>query len=357
VGLSDRISHLRSSALICGSKAVSRISFSAVKPCESVSIRVFGLIIDDSCFVGFVHEAGLVLCRAVISSIDDLLHVREVGAYHRLRRMVAIGYLVRIATTASLRRQGQKGGIGIGATGATQRRERKACQLVVTEKEAGVERSRTMQIRNIVWIIVCCILVTALGAKPKNDCKTIQSGELVDTKGNTIILGYDQWGYNYQAHMFNGFYGNYLRPDTPVTEGDKLEMKWNDAWLSNMSCDGDNLLDRHYGFASYIGSGAWLTNHQSGEYEEDGRTYKWNCFVKIVAVPADATLEALPEPWVDSDGSTYANMWYAADGTEIGPEIWGEFAIVQEVYNDQGTGDHGLYYKSPASPGFGTYAP
>ena len=46
--------------------------------------------------------------------------------------------------------------------------------------------------------------------------------------------------------------------------------KWNDAWLSNKDCDGDGLLDRHYGLDSYRGSGAWLTNHQSGEYEVDG---------------------------------------------------------------------------------------
>ena len=41
----------------------------------------------------------------------------------------------------------------------------------------------------------------------------------------------------------------------------KLVMKWNDAWLSNMDRDDDGMLDRHYGFSSYIGSGAWETNH------------------------------------------------------------------------------------------------
>ena len=68
-------------------------------------------------------------------------------------------------------------------------------------------------------------------------------------------------------------------------------MKWNDAWLSNQDCDADGLLDRHNGFASYIGSGAWLTNHQSGEYEEDGTVCKWNYFTKIVAAPANAVLD------------------------------------------------------------------
>ncbi len=64
---------------------------------------------------------------------------------------------------------------------------------------------------------------------------------------------------------------------------------------------------------------------------------------KIVAAPADATQAG--------------DIWYAADGTAIGPVIWGEFAIIQEVYNDTGTGDHGVLYVSPYSAGFGKYSP
>jgi len=119
-------------------------------------------------------------------------------------------------------------------------------------------------------------------------------------------------------------------------------MKWNDAWLSNKDCDGDGLLDRHYGYDSYIGSGAWLTNHQSGEYVgEDGEICKWNYFVKIVAAPEDATL---------TDG-----IWNNADGTEIGPEIWGSFAIIQEVSNDPCSGEHGAQYISPDHAGLGNW--
>jgi hypothetical protein len=272
--------------------------------------------------------------------------------------------------------------------------------------------------------------------KAKPTCTTIQSGNLVDSTGNAITTGYDEWGYNYQALMFNGRYCDSDR----VTGGDycdvNLIMKWNDAWLSNKSCDGDNLLDRHYGFSSYIGSGAWLTNHQSGIYRslvgdwilefdylggkyvhdmtitddlfngtgtngvitwtvtvevignsvkmtikydppsvyyvdvhgiiaEDGTmsgtwenlsqsgTWKsttgaaiscdWNYFVKIVAVPKDATL--------------VGGVWHTADGTEIGPSIWGEFATIQEVSNDPCAGLHGVQYKSPAGPGLGQYGP
>jgi len=134
--------------------------------------------------------------------------------------------------------------------------------------------------------------------------------------------------------MFNGLYDNAGRPVELATEGDILQMKWNDAWLSNMDCDGDNKLDRHHGFESYIGSGAWLTNHMSGGKGKD----HWTYFVKIVAAPADAT---------SSEG-----LWYAADGTEIGPVIWGAFAIIQEVESGAGA-----TYVSPAGPGFGKFKP
>lgn len=323
-----------------------------------------------------------------------------------------------------------------------------------------------------------------MAAKPNNSCKTIQSGELQSSYGPVLTTGYDQWGYNYQANMFNGKYCDSYHNAAwcqPYKDID-LMMKWNNAWLSNQSCDYDLLLDRHFGFDSYIGSGAWLTNHQSGSYEpgivdeinigdtisEDGHNlsgwsntwdwggnygggddgtlrllmgpgdgcgegyesayftmdtkgsmadkvtlkhldgsqddnfnvylwngvdyefignyvsqgdgenwvttdfsflprsgelqfklvatgvvtgwcsnwgqvafswaglegiYHWNYFVKIVAVPADAHLD------IDK------GIYYTASGDEIGPWIWNEFAVVQEVSNDVYADQHGLQYK------------
>ena len=177
-------------------------------------------------------------------------------------------------------------------------------------------------------------------------CATIQDGTITTSAGDTIGTGFDDWGYNYQAHIFNGLYcesyrnAAWCQPYADV----ELEMKWNDAWLSNQDCDGDHLLDRHYGFASYRGSGAWLTNHQKGTYLDDkGKRQRWGYFVKIVAAPLDATLS----------GGT----WYAADGTEIGPVIWTEFAILEEVLNDTGTGEHGISFLTPYSAGFGRFSP
>ena len=189
---------------------------------------------------------------------------------------------------------------------------------------------------------------------------------------NPLTLGFDVFGYNYQGHMFNGSYANaylgrYAFPpyegdddtylaENPAAENtwvwpyrnDQLAMKWNDAWLSNVDCDRDGKLDRYYGFDSYRGSGAWLTNHMSGEYEEGGETCKWNYFVKIVAAPVEAYVD---EPCYPNVGCTY----YALDGTEIGAQIWGAFAIIQQVENDPCWGLHGLQYISPERAGLGNW--
>ena len=164
------------------------------------------------------------------------------------------------------------------------------------------------------------VAVSAFAAGP-NACATIQSGTIVDSTGGQVTVGQDQWGYNYQAHSFNGYFDNYLRPSTPVTNGDHLSMKWNDAWLSNQDCNGDHLLDRHYGSNSYIGSGAWLTNEMHGVV--DGKT--WTYFAKIIAKPS----------------STF-------DCTSIdGYEIWNDFCVTQEVNGgnptlNESTGGNGI---------------
>lgn len=212
----------------------------------------------------------------------------------------------------------------------------------------------------VALMLVMGLAASVMAAKP-DGCTTIKDGELTYSAGHYLAgeplqVGYDIFGYNYQAHMFNGYYCNvYLgRDGFPPYEGDaeaylkenpeaakhwawpyrdiQLVMKWNDAWLSNKDCDADGLLDRHYGYDSYIGSGAWETNHQWGGKGKE----HWTYFCKIVAVPEDATVD---------DG-----IWYTADETEIGPSIWGAFAIIQEVESGVGA-----TYVSPAGPGFGKW--
>jgi hypothetical protein len=214
-------------------------------------------------------------------------------------------------------------------------------------------------------------------------CATIKDGTILYSEshylaGVPLMLGNDPYGYNYRAHKFNGSYYNVYAGGAgfPAYEGDDeaylaenptaashwawpyreadLIMKWNDAWLSNKDCDGDGKLDRYFGYDSYIGSGAWLTNHQSGSYEVQLNGKKkmthWTYFVKIVAVPSDAhvgVLENFEDP----------TKWYTVDNVEIGPVIWGSFAIIQQIENDPFAGINGKQYGSPAGPGFGQYKP
>jgi hypothetical protein len=220
--------------------------------------------------------------------------------------------------------------------------------------------------------VMLAVLVSSVSAAPpppdKKDCTKIQDGTLTYSAGHylagqPLTVGYDNFGYNYQAHMFSGSYANaYLGgAGYPPYAGDdssylaenpgvdshwawpyrdvQLLMKWDQDWLANVDCDNDGKLDRHYGFPSYIDSGAWETNHMWGEYEQDGKVCTWDYFTKIVAVPSDATLDG--------------GIWFNADGVEIGPEIWGEFATIQEVENDPCAGIHGIQYSSPDHPGFG----
>jgi hypothetical protein len=132
--------------------------------------------------------------------------------------------------------------------------------------------------------------------------------------------GFDEWGYNYQAHIFNGSYCNYARSESfrklCVSQGwgdIHLIMKWNDALLSNKDRDGDGKLDRHWGHDSYIGSGAWLTNHQ----KLNGKLVS---YVKIKAKPTE-----------DFECN----------------EIWGDFCIIIEVNYGQEPAE----YVMPIGPG------
>jgi len=359
-------------------------------------------------------------------------------------------------------------------------------------------------------------------------CTTIQDGVLTYSAGHylasdPLIADYDIFGYNYQAHIFNGYYANvYLGGyGFPPYEGDseayladnpeaesvwcwpyrdtQVVMKWNNAWLSNKDCDGDGKLDRHHGFGSYIGSGAWETNHQSGSYYIDNIVDELNIgdldseighnlegwsdlwtwgggygggddgTLRLLLGPGDCCDDTLScreayftmdtqgavadklilhhldgsaqddfdvyildyvdeflvehytligsyesqgggENWVTteytflprsgelkfklvatgiiwslcgtygqvafswaklespcywdyfvkivaapSDAEAIEGVWYAADGNEIGPVIWGQFALIQQVENDPCAGISGLQYNSPVGPGFGQF--
>lgn len=222
-------------------------------------------------------------------------------------------------------------------------------------------------------------------------CSTITGGDVYYSAthyfaGQPIPTGYDDYGYNYQGHLFKGSYANvYLGgygfppyngdDDTYILENPnvddtyidingneqyyqwywpyrmyEIQMKWNDAWLSNKDCGSqdiygvytdlttpDGKLDRHYPLDTYIGSGAWeMYKEKMGG--PDGYTYT----SKIIAVPEDA-----------NKIGGYYGIWYNADGVEIGPSIWGSFAIIQEVQGGSGVTEHGLLYAGDDHLGLG----
>ncbi|MDO8657418.1 MAG: hypothetical protein Q7K55_01660 [Candidatus Levybacteria bacterium] len=174
------------------------------------------------------------------------------------------------------------------------------------------------------------LAATALPAFAASSCATINDGTITDSAGNTVVLGYDEFGYNYQAHMFNGTYDSSDRNidgtywgDTGDYVDDSLIMKWSDAWLSNKDCNNNGKLDRGLvdGTSDGISKG-WLTNQNEGDYTDvDDNLRHYTYFSKIV--------------WVGPGGS-----------------LWGQYEIVQEILNDPFGGFNGLQIKVGA-PGFG----
>ena len=190
-----------------------------------------------------------------------------------------------------------------------------------------------------ILLAVALLVPFATNVAKAGDCVNIKSGFIVDSAGNEVTLGFDQYGYNYQAHMFNGLSDNYTRPNPPAAEGlDTLVMKWSDDWLANVDCNGDGLLDRGLDKKTGDSTGTsmgWVTNHYEGDYEEGGEFYHYTYFVKIIYVgPAPVGGD---DPW-------------------IGKRIWGQYAIIEEIYNDPHGGFHGINKDLLSNPmGFGYY--
>lgn len=324
--------------------------------------------------------------------------------------------------------------------------------------------------KTLFFVVVLSLLVSsglAFAAKTTDTGAYIKDGTILDKFGNVIPLGYNNLGYNYEAHMFNGKYCDaYNDADWCQQFKDvSLMMKWNDAWLSNRdrgtqgndqlaytsTTTPDNKLDRHYPTDSYIGSGAWLTNHAVGTYAST-QHFHWNVntAANIVHIPwagtdyqysvtfgqsgtvltgtltdgyypttgplsgtlngSDVTFSfAYPDgsvqglrtyigtidslgnatgtwsetgaeqatgTWtiygfavqspdicevsdfvkivaVPSGAIQVGDKWQTADGAEIGPAIWGPFAIIQEIATDP-CGEYGVInYMSPLKKGLG----
>lgn len=145
--------------------------------------------------------------------------------------------------------------------------------------------------------------------------------------------GFDEFGYNYNANIFNGsldgadrvWDGTYWGDDPWIEEFDgyrieidvastHLIMKWNDYWFPPEKHDGKGP------------EGGWLTNHFRGTYtDEEGNQWKFNLFYKIVY-------------------------------TGPGSPLWGNYTVIQTVFTDNNPAtDNGLISKEiPTGLGFYT---
>ena len=185
---------------------------------------------------------------------------------------------------------------------------------------------------------VLILLLTASTAF--SQCPKIKDGQISDNLGIPITLGYDQFGYNYQAHMFNGTYDSVDRvldgkywDSTGDYVDDSLIMKWSDEWLSNLDCDHDGKLDRGLNPRTGQSTGTsmgWLTNQVEGDYIADGDSHHYTYFAKIVFDNGAACSGSSPTC------------------------LWGSYSSIEEVYNDPHGGYHGVNRSTLAKPaGFG----
>lgn len=183
------------------------------------------------------------------------------------------------------------------------------------------------------------LFLCTLAAPARAQCVKLQSGLLAAKDGTPLTTGFDKYGYNYQAHLFNGLADNFTRPTPPVTEGtENLVMKWSDDWLANVDCDGDGKLDRGLDIKSGTSDGiskGWCTNHFEGDYlGSDGEMHHYTYFAKIVWV---GPVPAGTDPWASA-------------------RIWGQYAVIEELQTDL-FGEYGGRLKSTklVSPGLGLF--
>lgn len=189
---------------------------------------------------------------------------------------------------------------------------------------------------------------TASAAGSTATCASIAQGTVLYAPtsylhGTVIKKGRNAYGYDYNRSSFEGnFFNSYANaaglPPLKGNEADylaanptaanhwawpyrevKVEMDWNDQWLSNKDCTGDGLLDRHYGFSSYIGSGAILFETETWPVMVGGKKAKARDELRVEALTsADVII-----PSISYFGEQTVRR---QDGTEL-PQLWAEFVV------------------------------
>jgi len=171
-------------------------------------------------------------------------------------------------------------------------------------------------LKKITFIVLLLLLILSTTTVVMAD-KPPENG---NGNGGEKDTGFDQAGYNHNAHIYNGTYGDWCLEkvgDAAWCElnyggwlDDKLIMKWNEDWdLGNTEGWTGESYD------------AWLSNHGNGKLPGgSGETY----FAKIV--------------WIGecTEGEVFADGSYC---------IWGQFAVIMEKTQKEGILDfstHGI---------------
>ncbi len=189
----------------------------------------------------------------------------------------------------------------------------------------------------------------------------------------TKLTGFDQWGYNWNAHQFNGYLINAWFGDEmdPEAEWYKKDPPYNGDW-EGYAADHPEVLDydfyyygnmtlvMHWNEACISSEGvyqypirdtdAWITFHyKAGE----GKT-RWSQFQKFVAVKSTDVLEVY---YADPNtGDPVLGEWFSEEGESVGQYyLWPDRALVQVV--NTGNVPEGMLmgYKGPLGPGIGSY--
>ncbi|QQG41417.1 MAG: hypothetical protein HYV90_04650 [Candidatus Woesebacteria bacterium] len=153
---------------------------------------------------------------------------------------------------------------------------------------------------------------------------TVLALVLMPTTSAFASGGFNEFGYNYNAHIFVGSADGVDRVldgavwGDPTYANDHLVMKWNAAW--------DACNDNGYDDPAFC-AGAWTTNEYNG-MNPDGSQSSWH--YKII--------------WVGSLGSASP---YWRDG---GYSVWGNYEVIQDFGFDP-TGHYRFALARPAGLG------
>ncbi|WP_319501050.1 hypothetical protein [uncultured Draconibacterium sp.] len=193
-------------------------------------------------------------------------------------------------------------------------------------------------------IILILAIALAFAGCEKNFVEEPVDNIKLKSGNSDKVTGVDEYGYNWNAHHFNGSFYNAIVGDnlyafapwshttpyrgvdeeiTPADPGDLMYDLWSIAWYLrdvNLLMHWNEALISKEGvypasLDEWIGSDAWITFKYSG-VDANGRS--WSQFQKMVAA--------------NSDDKLIEGVWYDSEGEEIGIfNDWPQLILVQCV--------------------------